>query len=828
MKFLLLLLIPIFAFGYVPSNDRKIDADEISVLNSTYVTLKNDVDMDTNNIFGITNLTVTGLTTLDVFLNGPLKATAGVVSSGAINLTSEVTGILPVANGGTNSSTALTNDKVMVSTTGAVIESATTTTQLSYLDATSSIQTQLNGKQDTITILPIANGGTGSATQNFVDLTTNQSIAGVKTYTGQYVAVSTTNGMRPCNVMTELQRDAIAAPSEGDCIINSDTSELNFYLAAAWGQVGGGTGGSGEFNYLVGDDFDFEETIGGWTGDTGIAVSRNLTNGFLLRGLGFMQVIKNTGNNSGQTAKSPVFSIDAGDLGKDIVIKFDYIVNSGDVSAGDIIIEVIQDPLGTPVILKVENENILGGGGTHNSSFRADETIKDYQVTFKQVSASVPPTNIGYDNIKFKPLSEESEYLAGYFNPITNWEASAIGSVTGTSGGTLAIGTGGGAEYTVDQRQVGSDIEIRYKLRVGTSGASDVVGSYLFPFPVGILPQPSASGSYVDIGGGTITVWATAESHARVRAKIFSTGFILTKTDGSTATTAFGGDGSIFTNANITSFTVRFPVVGWNGGINSVSRKRTLLKVRAEGNALEVITANVTPIPFIETHDNKSAYDGTTFTAPYAGDFDYGGVFITSSNLTRLPEIWLDIGAGYFRYRGCENRSTVEDISRFNCIISMNMGDKAQLRTNLNGGTLVNFPIYHYLNINEVPSDLVVTGTFGDCQTKILSGNVGGPSDITSLEFTGLTIGNRYRVRAQIDSDQNALVRFIHGVSTPAQLQIAAGGRTVTAMHTPVFTATATNFRTRKDDAITTYGNNTQAQTWVELCESNKGETTKW
>lgn len=36
-------------------------------------------------------------------------------------------------------------------------------------------------------ILPIANGGTGSSTQNFVDLTTNQTVAGVKTFSSQPV-----------------------------------------------------------------------------------------------------------------------------------------------------------------------------------------------------------------------------------------------------------------------------------------------------------------------------------------------------------------------------------------------------------------------------------------------------------------------------------------------------------------------------------------------------------------------------------------------------------------------------------------------------------------
>lgn len=150
----LLFLLACISFNlraYVPGNDRNIDADSIGVLNSTYVTLRDSVDLNSNDIFGINNLTVTGTTTLNVLLNGPLKATAGVVSSSAIDLASgEVAGTLPIANGGTNSNTALTNDKVMVSTAGSIVESLTTTTQLSYLDATSSIQTQLDGKEPTL------------------------------------------------------------------------------------------------------------------------------------------------------------------------------------------------------------------------------------------------------------------------------------------------------------------------------------------------------------------------------------------------------------------------------------------------------------------------------------------------------------------------------------------------------------------------------------------------------------------------------------------------------------------------------------------------------
>lgn len=45
-------------------------------------------------------------------------------SWGKINLTTAITGILPIANGGTNSSTALNNDRIMISNGGSIVEAA--------------------------------------------------------------------------------------------------------------------------------------------------------------------------------------------------------------------------------------------------------------------------------------------------------------------------------------------------------------------------------------------------------------------------------------------------------------------------------------------------------------------------------------------------------------------------------------------------------------------------------------------------------------------------------------------------------------------------------
>lgn len=94
-----------------------------------------------------------------------LSLSGTVLTANSVNLTnSNVTGILPVVVGGTNSSAALSNNRIMISNAGQIIEqsgltagrvlitdvnglpvaSSLTTTVLDYVDPTSSIQTQFN------------------------------------------------------------------------------------------------------------------------------------------------------------------------------------------------------------------------------------------------------------------------------------------------------------------------------------------------------------------------------------------------------------------------------------------------------------------------------------------------------------------------------------------------------------------------------------------------------------------------------------------------------------------------------------------------------------
>lgn len=130
----------------------------------------------------------------DVTATGPGSAAATIanlavtnakIANATISLTAKVTGVLPVANGGTNSNSTLSNNRVIQSSGGAIVEAAaitaaralisdangiptqsvTTSAELAFVNGvTSAIQTQINAKSSPFAIVAV----TGDVT-----LTTN-------------------------------------------------------------------------------------------------------------------------------------------------------------------------------------------------------------------------------------------------------------------------------------------------------------------------------------------------------------------------------------------------------------------------------------------------------------------------------------------------------------------------------------------------------------------------------------------------------------------------------------------------------------------------------
>ena len=163
----------------------------------------------------------TGVVNISGLTNSrPMKLDAsGNVSSSLIDLadrTNDLTGVNPIAGGGTNSGAALVNNFVMESVAGAIVESTTTSTELTYLDATSSIQTQLDAKEDTITILPASKGGTGidgSTAANGSLLIGNGTGYTASTLTGTADQVVVTNGIGTSTLSLPQSINTTSSPS---------------------------------------------------------------------------------------------------------------------------------------------------------------------------------------------------------------------------------------------------------------------------------------------------------------------------------------------------------------------------------------------------------------------------------------------------------------------------------------------------------------------------------------------------------------------------------------------------------------------------------------
>jgi len=160
------------------------EADKLAIWDSEN-SLKSDIDLhydSVNKRLGVGESTPTETLHIDGgaritdLEEGVVKSDAnGVLSHGDVDLTSEVTGTLPVANGGTNSSTALSNNRVMVSSSGSIVEASALANGELLIGSTGNapVAAAITGTTDQVTVT----NGAGSITLSLPqDIATNSDV----------------------------------------------------------------------------------------------------------------------------------------------------------------------------------------------------------------------------------------------------------------------------------------------------------------------------------------------------------------------------------------------------------------------------------------------------------------------------------------------------------------------------------------------------------------------------------------------------------------------------------------------------------------------------
>lgn len=172
---------------------------------------------------GDSSQVLSSATSTQTFTNKTISGATNTITN--VSLTTGVTGVLPVANGGTNSSAALNNNRVLQSSGGAIVEAAaitaaralisdangipthsvTTATELSYVNGvTSAIQTQFTGKANqalnNLTVASLAAGsllvGSNSTTVVNLAVGTNGQVLKVVSGSPAWAADSTVSSFK--------------------------------------------------------------------------------------------------------------------------------------------------------------------------------------------------------------------------------------------------------------------------------------------------------------------------------------------------------------------------------------------------------------------------------------------------------------------------------------------------------------------------------------------------------------------------------------------------------------------------------------------------------
>lgn len=366
-------------------------------------------------------------------------------------------------------SSALTASRVLVSdVSGLVSASSITATVLSYLDATSSIQTQINARaldsdlynhvhdiSDAHAASAIGNTPSGNLSSTTVQNALNELQSDIDT---RVVASSAA-------ITSALTMDEVAAPStpaSGKFAIYPKSDGKLYTKNDAGTETEVGAGGSSGINYIDNPDAESDTTgyaayadaaatspVDGTGGSPTVTITRSTSSP--LRGVGSFVITKDAANRQGEGV-SYDFTIDAADKYKVLQGSFDYAIGSGTYADDDMsvwIYDVTNAKLIQPAPYLLKNHSLPSERMPFE--FQCSDSTS-YRLIVHVGSTSASAYTVKFDNVVVGPQAKL------YGSAVTDW-------VSYTPTGSWTSNT----TYTGFKRRVGDNQE--YSIQIATSGA---------------------------------------------------------------------------------------------------------------------------------------------------------------------------------------------------------------------------------------------------------------------------------------------------------------------------------------------------------------------
>jgi hypothetical protein len=243
-----------------------------------------------------------------------------------------------------------------------------------------------------------------------------------------------------------------------------------------------------------------------------------------------------------------------------------------------------------------------------------------------------------------------------------------------------------------------------------------------------------------------------------------------------------------------------------------------LIVVQGRSNSGQTITAETTPISFLEVKDDSGSWNGNTFTPTKGGIFTLDGAQVITGSAASTLDAWVDRGSGFVKEDRC-NASVSSSLQKFTCKVEMLEGDSLQLRSDSTYILAVNN--LHKITITQSADyEAIVKSLYADniteCETKILQTSSSSVGALADLTFTGLVVGKKYSMSAQVSQAAGGFTYIRHDSAFIAQrYSTAAGNMSMQAK----FVATATTSDVYQGNTNTVDGNGLITATKATLCK---------
>lgn len=530
------------------------------------------------------------------------------------DVANDTVGVLPVANGGTNSATALTNNRVITSSGGSIVEAA-------LITGSRLLVSDVNGIPTHTAVTTTEAGylsGLGSSAVGISDI----KILTNKDFDGG-VASNTSRITVPKAAKTTL--DGLTR-KEATVVYASDVDKLYYDNGTILKVVGSGSGGVTNFipegDLESGDIFGiYNDSSGsrpadGTGGVTDTATSLETTAPLS----GTTSVILSKFNLASQQGSgwSIPFTIDTANKAKVLQIEFDYMVRGGTFAAGssttdsDVIVyiyDVTNAKLIEPSSIKLlSNSTTIPDKFVAN--FQTSATGTSYRLIYHIATTTALAFDLFVDNIVVKP----SDYMYG--TPISNWF-----SFTSTISN---LGAGGAAINQSKYRIVGDSIELLYTFQKdATAGSGTVDVTWSLPAGLNIDAAKLPSGSITSRADNIGSAWVyTGAFAANSYFPLINNATTLVINQPATAVAVKGAD--LGANVYIV-FRATVPILGQSSSVQmSDGYDGRQIGFRAN-NSATAISGTPTKIVWTNTDkDDVAGYSSGTYTVRSAGWYDVG------------------------------------------------------------------------------------------------------------------------------------------------------------------------------------------------------------